>query len=99
MLLEGYRKVREERRKHFVRFFSYFGGPIVWALEVSAVLLIIAFHSADFVSVVVIANLTMIVLMMAFKAGLGFWHESHPSGTDDDALNRHPASRARLHHS
>lgn len=92
MLLEGYRKVREDRRKHLARFFSYFSGPIVWALEVAAVLLIIVFHTADFVSVVVIANLTMIVMMMAFKAGLGLWHESHPSDTDDDALNRHPAS-------
>lgn len=98
MLLDGYRKLREERRKNISRFFNYFSGPIAWALEIAAVLLIILFHSADFVSVVVIANLTMIVLMMAFKAGLGFWHESHPSDTDD-ALNRHPASRARLHHS
>lgn len=98
MILEGYRRVREERKRKTAKFFTYFGGPILWAVEVAAVLLIIAFHSADFVSVVVVANLTMIVMMMAFKSGLAFWHESHPSETDD-ALNRHPASRARLHHS
>lgn len=98
MAIDGYRLLHERHGGSLSRFFTYFGGPIAWTLEVAAVLLIIASHSGDFVSVLVAANLMMIVMMMGFKAGLGLWHASHPALSDDDALNRHPASRARFHH-
>ena len=59
------------------RFLAHFTGPIIWAIEIAAVLLIIADHSGDFVDGVIAADLVIIVLMMAFRAALGLWKEHH----------------------
>lgn len=81
---------------HFLRFFAYFSGPIIWAVEIATVLTIVVTHSLDFVGVVIIANLVMIVVMMSFRSSLGLWRESHPAETLD-VLERRSAHGVRLH--
>jgi hypothetical protein len=69
------------------RFLSHFTGPIIWAIEITAVLLIIADHSTDFVDAVIVADLVIIVLMMASRATLGLWKESHHSKMLETNMN------------
>ena len=69
------------------RLLSYFMGPIIWAIEITVVLLIIADHSRDFVDAVIVADLVTIVLMMAFRAALGLWKDSHLVGGLDHSIH------------
>lgn len=82
---------------HVVRFFAYFSGPIIWGLEITAALMIVLTHSLDFVGVVIIANLVMIVVTMAFRTSLGLWRDSHPSSTIDILERRPSHHRFGLH--
>ena len=64
-------------------FFSSFAGPIVLVLELATILLIVAFRSAEFIGVVVVANLSIIVLMMALKASLVYPRRRDLERADD----------------
>lgn len=93
---EATRRGREERIS-LQRVLSSFSGPIIWAFEIAAVLLILLTHSVDFVGVVIIANLVMILMMMASGVGLGLRHDGS-FATALESLNRRPHNSARLYH-
>lgn len=67
----GYRRSRRNHRRAFSIFAAHFTTPLIWGLEAATVMLIIAFRSTELVKVAVVANLSIIVLMMALKASLG----------------------------
>lgn len=94
----GHHAKDEQRGGHLLKFLSYFSGPIIWTLEITAVLLIVTAHSVDFVGVVIIANLVLIVMMMVVRASLGLWQDAHPASSYD-VFDRHPTRRAHLRHS
>lgn len=87
----GHRATPSSKSEHHLqRFFAYFSGPIIWAVEIATVLLIVLTHSVDFVGVVIIANLVMIVMTMIFRSGVGLWRDSHPASAIDILERRHP---------
>ena len=77
----------EERRVSVLkRLLGYFWGPIPWMIEVAAVLSAIVQHWPDFF---------IIVGLLLFNAGLGFWQE-YTAGNAIEALKKQLASCARV---
>jgi len=74
------------RRTKVTSVISSFAGPTVLVLELATILLIVAFRSAEFVDVVVVANLTLIVFMMALKASFGCAVRRDCENADDAPL-------------
>jgi len=68
------------------RLFGYFWGPIPWMIEVAAVLSALVQHWADF---------WIIVALLVFNAGIGFWQE-FTAGNAVAALMKQLALRARV---
>lgn len=79
-------------------FVTNLSRPIAWTLVVATVLMIIAFHSDQFVGVSAIASLTLILVMMALRASTAWTEDSHQEG-DGGEFNGHAISRPRPHHS
>ncbi len=65
---------------------SYFWGPIPWMIEVAAVLSLLVHHWAD---------LGIILTLLVFNAGVGFWQERQASNAID-ALKKQLAAMARV---
>jgi len=81
------RNAIEERKVSPVRkFLGYFWGPIPWMIEVAALLSAILRHWAD---------LAIILALLVFNAGVGFWQEFKASNALD-ALKKSLALRARV---
>jgi H+-transporting ATPase len=76
----------EHRVSPLLRFLSYFWGPIAWMIEVAAGLSAILGHWAD---------LAIIVILLIFNAGVGFWQERQASNAIE-ALKKQLALRARV---
>ena len=62
----GYNEISEKRTNLFLKFLTYFWGPIPWMIEAAAVLSALVRHWPDF--------FIIIVLLLA-NAVIGFWEE------------------------
>ncbi|GAB4361755.1 MAG: plasma-membrane proton-efflux P-type ATPase [Oricola sp.] len=82
----GPNAIVEKRVSPVLRFLGYFWGPIPWMIEVAAVLSALVHHWDDFV---------IILAMLVFNAGVGFWQEYKASNALD-ALKNSLALKARV---
>lgn len=62
----GPNAIEEKHTRPYVKFLSFFWGPIPWMIEVAAVLSAVVQHWADF---------AIISIMLLINAGVGFWEE------------------------
>ncbi len=62
----GYNEISEKKVSPFVKFLSYFWGPIPWMIEVAAILSAVIRHWEDF---------WVIFVLLLLNAVVGFWQE------------------------
>jgi H+-transporting ATPase len=82
----GYNEIPEEKANPFLRFFSYFWGPIPWMIEVAAILSALVQHWTDF---------SIILILLLVNAVVGFWEE-YQAGNTIAALKETLALKARV---
>jgi H+-transporting ATPase len=82
----GPNEIEEKKTNEFLKFLSYFWGPIPWMIEVAVVLSGIVRHWPDFF---------IILLLLLANATVGFWEE-HQAGNAIDALKARLAIKARV---
>lgn len=82
----GTNEIEEKKQNEFLRFLSYFWGPIPWMIEVAAILSAIDRHWPD---------LSIILLLLFANAAVGFWEE-HQAGNAIAALKDKLAMNARV---
>jgi len=82
----GPNAIEEKRARPFMKFLSFFWGPIPWMIEIAAVLSAAARHWEDF---------AIIVVMLLINAGVGFWEEFKADNAIA-ALKKTLALRARV---
>jgi H+-transporting ATPase len=68
----GYNELSEKEINPFLKFLSYFWGPIPWMIEVAAILSLAVRHWADF---------GIILTLLVVNAIVGFWEEFQASNT------------------
>ncbi|HUC84042.1 MAG TPA: plasma-membrane proton-efflux P-type ATPase, partial [Candidatus Acidoferrales bacterium] len=78
--------LEEKKESALLKFLSFFWGPIPWMIEVAAVLSAIVGHWVD---------LSIISVLLAFNAVVGFWQE-HQAANAVDALKKQLALKARV---
>ncbi len=83
--LYGPNALQEKRVSPLVKFLGYFWGPIPWMIEVAAILSALVQRWDDFI---------IIVALLVFNAGVGFWQEFKAANALD-ALKRQLALKAR----
>jgi len=83
---DGPNEIEEKKTNLFLKFLTYFWGPIPWMIEVAVILSAVARHWPDF--------FIILVLLMA-NALVGFWEE-HEAGNAIDALKAKLAVNARV---
>jgi len=76
----------ERKRSPLLQFLAYFWGPIPWMIEVAAILSGVVRHWTD---------LTVILVLLAFNALVGFWQE-HKAANALEALKKQLALQARV---
>ncbi|MDE2295087.1 MAG: plasma-membrane proton-efflux P-type ATPase [Gammaproteobacteria bacterium] len=76
----------EAKRSLWKRLFGYFWGPIPWMIEAAAVLSAVVRHWSD---------CAIIVALLLFNAGVGFWQE-YKASSALDALKKQLALKARV---
>lgn len=82
----GPNKIEEEEAHPFLKFLSYFWGPIPWMIEVAVILSAVVGHWPDF---------SIILLLLITNAVIGFWEE-HKAGNAIAALKAQLAINARV---
>lgn len=82
----GPNALEEKKENALLKFLGYFWGPIPWMIEVAAVLSAIVGHWVD---------LSIISVLLAFNAVVGFWQE-HQAANAVDALKQQLALKARV---
>ncbi|HXH86370.1 MAG TPA: plasma-membrane proton-efflux P-type ATPase, partial [Nitrospira sp.] len=82
----GYNELAEKQTHPFMKFLSYFWGPIPWMIEAAAILSAIVRDWTDF---------GIIVVLLVANAGVGFWEE-YQAGNAIAALKARLALRARV---
>lgn len=81
----GPNAIEEKKQSSMRKFLGYFWGPIPWMVEVAAVLSAVLEHWAD---------LVIILVLLFFNAGLGFWQEFKAANALE-ALKKGLALKAR----
>ena len=82
----GYNELTEEKENPFLKFLSYFWGPIPWMIEAAVILSGIVRHWADFI---------VISILLVMNAIVGFWEEFQ-AGNAIEALKKKLALEARV---
>lgn len=82
----GPNEIEEKKTNVFLKFFTYFWGPIPWMIEISVILSGIAQHWPDFF---------IILLLLIANSVVGFWEE-HSAGNAIKALKDKLAIKARV---
>jgi len=82
----GPNELEEKKTNIFLKFLSYFWGPIPWMIEVAVILSALAQHWPDFF---------IILTLLVANAVVGFWEE-HQAGNAIEALKAKLALRARV---
>ncbi|WP_111895487.1 plasma-membrane proton-efflux P-type ATPase [Acinetobacter sp. MB5] len=81
----GPNQLTEKETNLFLKFLSYFWGPIPWMIEAAALLSALARHWSD---------LIIILVLLLANAVVGFWEE-HAAGNAIEALKARLAIQAR----
>jgi H+-transporting ATPase len=82
----GYNEIVEKKTSVWLKFLSYFWGPIPWMIEVAAALSAVVRHWTDF---------TIIAILLVFNGVIGFWEE-HQAGNAIAQLKKSLALIARV---
>ena len=83
---DGYNEISEKKTNVFLKFLTYFWGPIPWMIEAAALLSALVRHWPDFF---------IILVLLAANAVVGFWEEFQ-AGNAIAALKAQLAIRARV---
>ena len=86
LLHYGPNEIEEQKANPFLKFLTYFWGPIPWMIEAAVVLSGIVQHWLDFF---------IILLLLCSNAVVGFWEE-HQAGNAIEALRAKLAITARV---
>ena len=82
----GPNEIEEKKANPFLKFLSYFWGPIPWMIEVAVILSGVVRHWPDF---------SIILLLLVANAAVGFWEERE-AGNAIAALKAKLAIKARV---
>jgi H+-transporting ATPase len=82
----GPNEIEEKKTNSFLKFLSYFWGPIPWMIEVAVILSGVVRHWPDFF---------IILVLLVSNAVVGFWEE-HQAGNAIAALKAKLAIKARV---
>jgi H+-transporting ATPase len=83
---DGPNEIAEKKENAFLKFLTYFWGPIPWMIEAAVILSGIVRHWPDFF---------IILVLLCSNAVVGFWEE-HQAGNAMAALKKRLASTAKV---
>lgn len=86
MIQYGPNEIEEKKTNPFLKFLTYFWGPIPWMIEAAVILSAVARHWPDF---------GIIFFLLLSNAVVGFWEE-HQAGNAIAALKAKLAIKARV---